>query len=231
MGRKTKKKASSTPVEPTVDTDEQCEVPDDLSVISLYHMIVNLSKTQKKFYDDITALYKNLFDKFKEITIEQSNNWTDYMDKTWENISSGLVMFCDKLESLEKKCQKLNSNDSSDKKLVVKGVPEDIADDESLKKYVQTVFAALDDEIKDFKIERINVNSKPGPVCIHFKAEEDLMRILKKKRCLKDSEEFRTVFISPWMSKQERKTDFNIRQLVKVSSRARYIGGRVLIKT
>ena len=218
-----KKKGSSTPA---VNTHE---IPDDLSLTSLYQMIMNLNAQQKTFYDSITSIVKGIFNDFKDITTEQSDNWSTYMDKTWENISSGLEAFCGKLENLEKKVKTMNSDDSCDKKLIAKGVPDNV-DDESLEQYVRTVFTSLDEEIENFKTERIIVNNKPGPVCISFKEVEDITRILRKKRCLKESEEFRTIFISPWLSKQHRRTDYNIRQLVKVNHSIRYVGGRVVVK-
>ena len=114
-------------------------------------------------------------------------------------------------------------------RVIVKGVPTDIAE-ESLKDYIGKMFATLNEEVKDFKAERIIINDKPGPVKVHLNSEEDVIRILRSKHTLKESEEFRTVYVCPYMSKQHRRTDFNIRQMAKVIPGIRFSGGRVRLK-
>ena len=103
--------------------------------------------------------------------------------------------------------------------------------DEALKDYVENIFASLDEEIKDFAAERIMIDDKKGPVRITLKFNEDVTRLLKKKRLLKDSEEFADVFICPWLSKQQRRIDYNVRQLAKINPNIRFVGGLVKVKT
>ena len=217
MPRKHKKKSSSV-------SDELPE--NELSLSSLYAMIVELQNAQKTFQVKVYEMVTDCLTIIKDTT----SDWSTYIENTWSNISNGLIRFGGKLDYLDKKFKEMNSTNSSTVsayKVVVKGIPENI-DDESLQNYVSTMFASLDEDIKDFTTERIGTN---GLVKVFLKTEEEVNRILRRKHTLKESEEFKTLFVNPWLSGEQRRTDFNIRQLVKVSPKVKFSGGRVYLKT
>ena len=91
------------------------------------------------------------------------------------------------------------------------------------------MFASLQEEIKDFSVERIYIKDNPGPVKIVLKTEADAIRVLKRKHELNDSEVFKNVYVSPWLSRQQLRTEYNIRQLAKVNQKVKFVGGRVYV--
>ena len=245
MPRKKQKKSTSPciasdelPTEHCIASDELSTVipvsEDQLTLKSLYELVIAIHTNQNTFMDKITSIVAKLEEASQtreEASQTRSNNWIKYVEETWKNISSGLVLFGKKLEYLEKRFKETNSRNinTREHKVVVKGIPAEIGD-EQLPDFVSMMLSSLDKDIKDFKAERIVINGKPGPVSVIFDSEDDLSLVLKKKHELKESIEFRTIFVSPWLSKQQRRTDFNIRQLAKVNSKTRFSGGRVHIK-
>lgn len=202
----------------------------ELSLSSLYDMIVGLQESQKTFQDTIGNLIVKQLNEYAEKFDNRSDSATKFVENMWSDISSCIGVLGGKLDLLEKQFDELHSAENRANKIIIKGVPDEIAD-ESLKEFISTMFASLDEDIKDFTAERICINDKPGPVKVHLKTEEGVNRILRKKRSLREIEEFKTVFVNPCLSKQQRKIDFNFRQIAKVVPKVRYSGGRVQIKT
>ena len=93
------------------------------------------------------------------------------------------------------------------------------------------MFASLDEEIKDFRAQRIEVNSKPGPVQVCLKTEDEVAKILRKKQSLRELDDYKKVFVNPSLTKRERKMDYNLRQIAKVMPKVRFAGGRIHVKT
>ena len=230
MPRK-KKSNSATAEQPVIVTStvEQQVIDhvniEELSLKSLYEMIVLVQQKQKVLQDNITKCLDTIIE-VSNACNERSNTWTSYIDDTWKNISSGLVLLGGKLEKLDKQVRELNLSESRANKLVVKGVPVETTD-ESLKDYIGSMFASLQEEIKDFSVERIYIKDKPGPVKVLMKTEDDAIRVLKKKHGLSNSEIFNNVYVSPWLSRQQLRTEYNIRQLAKVNQKVKFLGGQV----
>ena len=238
-----RKKKGSTPIAETV---QDVELPEkELTLSSLYEMICEVIENQQKFYDETTKHIKGLMNTFADNCTKRSDNLLltmentkDIFQNTCTGISNCLGVFGKNLNKLEKQFEEFKARGNTDTdtenyekkpRVIVKGMPTDIAE-ESLKDYIGKMFATLNEEVKDFTAERIIINDKPGPVKVHLNSEEDVIRILRSKHTLKESEEFRTVYVCPYMSKQHRRTDFNIRQMAKVIPGIRFSGGRVRLK-
>ena len=220
-------------VEPVAETGDLPE--NQLSLSSLYDMICDLRENQKKFYDKTTKHINELLNTFSDVCNKRSDNLLLTMENTCTGISNCLGVFGTNLDKVEKQFAEFKSKSTGtdiakfDQKVIVKGLPTDIAE-ESLKDYICTMLATLSEEVKDFKAERITINGRPGPVTVLLNTEADVIRILRNKHTLKETEEFKNVYVCPYMSKQHRRTDFNIRQMAKVIPGIKFSGGRVHLK-
>ena len=124
MPRK-KKSSSATAEQPAIEiaTAEQPVIEsEELSLKSLYEMIVLVQQKQKNLQDNIAKCLEAIED-VANMSKERSSHWTTYIDQTWKNISSGLVLLGGKLERIDEQVKELNLSESRANKLVVRGVP------------------------------------------------------------------------------------------------------------
>ena len=235
MPRKKKGSSPSVTNSELTDCSETCvttvELPDcpetrpELTLVYLYDMIMQLKDDQKDFQKQVMTNLKQL----EEKNTTSSDNVTTIVKDTWTNISTCIGVLGGKLEYIEKQFEEMHSAEVRPNKIIVKGVPSSISDEESVNEYINKMMTVLGDDINAFTAERIIVKDKPGPIQVYLKTENIVFKILRNKRSLREVEE--TVYVNPYLSKQQRRTDFNIRQIAKATPKMRYSGGRVHLET
>ena len=104
------------------------------------------------------------------------------------------------------------------KNLMIFGLPEaDSEDDAATQRRVTKVFSHLECSPVMKSTTRVGkkMETRPRPIKVTFEQREDLIILLKKAKFLRQTESFRTVYLSPDLTREEREDSTRLYQTLK----------------
>lgn len=132
----------------------------------------------------------------------------------------------------------INEN-SSQHKLVFKNITHDTSDMESPKAYVNGVLNAIGLDFNVVDVQKIggknngttNNSNQSKTVLVTFSDGKERIDVLRNKRKLKDTEDYKTLYIETDRSRHERMQEANLRRIIKSIPNLEFRGGRVVEKS
>ena len=196
-----------------------------------------------KVLQAIASMRQSMEQRFDNIRQDFKRELDATTKKMMENTQIEVGILTAKIERLETRIKELEDNKDSkqassatpaqESTVIIKHIREEEDEtNESLQDIVTGIMAALEVEVTVQEVKRIKNPVRPNPkppIQVTLANKNERNDVLHNKRNLKDTEEYKSVFIEPDKPRREREMVANFRRIVKGIPSLSYRRGRVVI--
>lgn len=124
------------------------------------------------------------------------------------------------------------SADLTRNKLIVKGLPDDNQDEQALMRGCEQLMAGLQLQVRILHASHIGAADarRPRPVAMTLSTVDDVKTVMRNKRKLRDTADYKRVYIEPDQPLHIRALEANMRRVTKELPNLEYRRGRVVAK-